>query len=129
MISFYDHSLMYSHNVRRLFDKSLENINMKIQYNIKIQILWTKIIFIFQYNLPWACCTWSNEAQAFHTFYIIRFIFLFKIAIYNINTITSISSQISFHLADSSDYAWIFPNKLWNDYSISFLIIQVTYLE
>jgi len=31
--------------IRRSFDKSLENINMKIQ------VLWNKIIFIFQYNL------------------------------------------------------------------------------
>jgi len=33
--------------IRGSFDKFLENISMKIQYNMKIQVLWSKIIFIF----------------------------------------------------------------------------------
>jgi len=68
----------------------------------------------------------SNDAQAFHIFYVIRFIFLLKIAIYK--SITSISSQISFHLADSSDYARIFPN---NDlkWSFDFVFDHTSYLS
>jgi len=43
----YVHIWLYYDIIMRVFDKSLENISMKIQYNMKIQVLWSKIILIF----------------------------------------------------------------------------------
>jgi len=54
--------------IRRSFDKSLENINMKIQ------VLWNKIIFIFQYNLKLNAL--GPTMLKFFMLFIIRFVFL-----------------------------------------------------